>query len=194
MVPVTPQTHAWAYEDKDPQRFIAALELLGDIYYTEMIGHDHPGQAGTHLATATTDNQGNKYIINKHSTMKYPNMCLLMHLVDQLNKHDLYLRVEHKDRTHNEWADQLASQDSTGFDPAKRFKPTLHLDIFEQTKRMAREMGLHKPKDVKTHNHKQKIRDLAYTAKATGKQPGHWKQRPQPSEKTAGDKHNSINR
>ena len=103
-----------------------------------------------------------------------------MHLVDQLNQYDLYPRVEHTNRQQNEWADQLASQDSTGFDPAKRFKPTLHLDIFEQTKRMAREMGLHKPKDVKTHNYKQKIRDLAYTAKATGKQPGHWKQRPQP--------------
>ena len=142
-----------------------------------MIGHDHPGQAGTHLATATTDNQGNKYIINKHNTMKYPNMCLLMHLVDQLNKYDLYVRVEHKDRAQNEWADQLANLDPTGFDPAKRFKPTLHLETFEKTRRMAREMGLHKPKDIKTQNYQQKARDQAYTAKATGRQTAQWKQR-----------------
>ena len=103
MVPVTPQTHAWAYEDKDPQRLIATLELLGDVYYTEMVSTICPGHAGTHTATATTDNQGNKYIINKHYTNKYPNMCLLMYLVEQLTRHDLYLRVTHKDRTQNEF-------------------------------------------------------------------------------------------
>ena len=152
MVPVTHNTHAWAYDEKDPQRLIASLELLGDIYYTDMIGQMCPGHAGTHVATATTDNQGNSYIINKHYTNKYPNMCLCMELIDKLTLHDLYLRVEHRDRTHNIWADQLAGLDDTGFDPNKRIEPNLHLPTFERTRKLAQQMGLNKPKEDKRKN------------------------------------------
>ncbi len=42
MIPVKPDAHAWAFEDKDPKRFIAALELLGDVYYTQMAGEPTP--------------------------------------------------------------------------------------------------------------------------------------------------------
>ena len=106
MVPVTPTTHPWANcKENDPQRYIAALELLGDIYYTEYIANKYPGYAGTHYAPATTDNQGHSYIITKHCTSSFPNQCLAMELVDRLTRADLYLRVEHRERTHNVWAD-----------------------------------------------------------------------------------------
>ncbi len=40
--------------------------MLGDIYYTEYINKRYKGMAGTHYASATTDNQGNSYILAKH--------------------------------------------------------------------------------------------------------------------------------
>ena len=104
------------------------------------------------MATATTDNQGNTYIINKHYTSKYPNMCLCMELIEKLTIYDLYLRVDHHDRTHNVWADQLAGLDDTGFDPNKRVNPPPHLPTFERTRKLAQQMGLNKPKEDKRKN------------------------------------------
>jgi hypothetical protein len=150
MVPITPPTHAWAYKkDNDPQRFIAALELLGDVYYTEYIATKYPGCAGTHYAPATTDNQGNSYIITKHYTSTFPNQCLVMELVDRLTRADLYLRVEHRERTHNVWADQLADLDSTGFNPARRWHPSAPLTIFDLTYKLAQQLGLDQPRKMK---------------------------------------------
>ena len=150
MIEVTPRTHAWAYEkDDNPQRFIAALELLGDIHLVQLLGERYPGQGGTYGASGTTDNQGNMYIINKHYTQRYPNLCLCMELTDKLTQYDLYLRVEHRDRSHNEWADQLAGLDPTGYDPAKRFYPDLTLPTFDRTRRMAKQMELDKPRELK---------------------------------------------
>ena len=81
MVPVVPQTHPWAFvKNHNPQLFIAALELLGDIYYAEYIAEKYPGHAGTHYARATTDNQGNTYILAKHYTSAFPHMCLVMEM------------------------------------------------------------------------------------------------------------------
>ena len=75
-----------------------------------------------------------------------------MELIDKLTLHDLYLRVEHRDRTHNIWADQLAGLDDTGFDPNKRIEPNLHLPTFERTRKLAQQMGLNKPKEDKRKN------------------------------------------
>ena len=58
----------------------ARLELLGDVYYTEYIEEHPPGAAGPHYASPNTDNQGNTYIITKHWTSTFPNMCLVMEL------------------------------------------------------------------------------------------------------------------
>ena len=129
--------------------FIACLERLGDIYYTEYIAERYHGHSGTHYAQATTDNQGNTYIINKHYTSKFPGCCLTMELVDRLTKADLYLRVEHRDRTLNVWADQLAALDATGFNPARRWRPKQPLQMFDTTYQMAIDMKLHLPTDTK---------------------------------------------
>ncbi len=57
MVPVTPETHPWVYtKNNDPKRFVVAIEMLGDVYYTAYIAEHYPGAAGTHYATADSDN------------------------------------------------------------------------------------------------------------------------------------------
>ena len=98
-------------------------------------------------------------------------MCLLMYLVEQLTRHDLYLRVTHKDRTHNEWADQLAGRDSTGFDPKKRFYPTLTLPTFDRLRRMAIDMGSTEPKVQKTKNYLQSKEDDRTTKRLRKQEP-----------------------
>ena len=152
MVPVTPTTHPWAYaKNYDPQLLIACVEELGDIYYTEYLAQTYSGYAGTHTVQANTDNKGNTYIINKHYTSKFPGCCLTMELVDRTTQSDLYLRVEHKDRSQNIWADQLADLNDTGFNPARRWIPTQPLTMFETTYALAKEMGLHLTTETK-HN------------------------------------------
>ena len=155
MVAVTKDSHPWAFvKDNNSQRFVPGLELLGDGYYTEYLAERFPGGAGTHYAAATTDNEGNTYILTKHYTSTFPNMCLVMELTDRLTKADLYLRVEHRDRTHNEWADQLAGLDDTGFNPARRWTPTAPLAIFDLTYRLAKELQLDQPRKLKQQEYR----------------------------------------
>ena len=150
MVSVTEETHPWFFtKNHDPQKFVPGLELTGDIYYTEYIAEKYPGAAGTHYAPATTDNEGNTYVITKHYTSTFPNCCLVMELTDRITRADLYLRVEHRDRTQNFWADQLAALDSTGFNPARRWDPTQPLTMFEMTYKMARALYLDQPRALK---------------------------------------------
>ena len=128
---------------------VAGCELYGDIRYTEYIGTRHPGTAGTHTASKNTDNKGNTYIISKHYTSKWPNAGLAMELTDRQLKYDLYLRVDHKDRSDNEWADQLANQDDTGFDPKKRWVPTAPMEVFNIVYELATALKLDKSKELK---------------------------------------------
>ena len=159
-IPITPESHPWVYEkDDDPQRFISSLELLADVYMVEYLGTRHPGQAGQLYAPLTTDNYGNTFIIKKHFTATFPNCCLVMELTDRLIRSDMYLRIEHRDRENNEWADQLAGQDATGFDPAKRWKPTAPMKIFDDTYKHAKAMKMDKRKEHKQQEHFDTKRD-----------------------------------
>ena len=72
-----------------------------------------------------------------------------MELVDRLTRADLYLRVEHRERTHNVWADQLADLDSTGFNPTRRWHPSAPLTIFDLTYKLAQQLGLDQPRKMK---------------------------------------------
>lgn len=47
-------------------------------------------------------------------------MCMTMELSDRLTKANPDLRVDHKDRNSNQWADALANQTLRGFDLGKR--------------------------------------------------------------------------
>ena len=160
MIPITPTSHPWVdAKDDDPQRFISSLELLADVYMVEYLSERHAGQAGQFYAPLTTDNYGNTFIIKKHWTPTFPNCCLVMELTDRLINSDMYLRIEHRDREDNEWADQLAGQDDTGFDPDKRWTPTAPMKIFDTTYKMAMDMGMHRRKDEKQKEYLQKQRD-----------------------------------
>ena len=72
-----------------------------------------------------------------------------MELCDKLTKADLYLRIEHRDRTLNVWADQLANRNSTCFNSARRGKPTAPFTMFDVTYRMAKALRLDKPQGLK---------------------------------------------
>ena len=118
MVPCDTTTHPWVYlEDDTPRCDIAVLELLGDVYLTAYSAGRYPGAAGTRTATASTDTYGSTYIIREHYTGAFPNTCITMELTDRFMKADLYLRVDHKERSGNAWADALVAQNCRGLDP-----------------------------------------------------------------------------
>ena len=125
----------------------------------EYLSKRHHGQAGQFYAPLTTDNYGNTFIIKKHFTPTFPNCCLVMELTDRFIRSDMYLRIEHRDRENNEWADQQAGQDATGFDPAKRWKPTAPMRIFNDTYNHGNAMKMHKRKEQKQKEHFDKKRD-----------------------------------
>ena len=67
-----------------------------------------------------TDNQGNTICILNEKTKKWPSSALVMQMVTDAHKWHVDLAINHTYRDANEWADQLAKGDSTGFDPSKR--------------------------------------------------------------------------
>ena len=114
----------WLYEDKDPQRRIAALELLGTlVLFRQLVRHAamEGGRLDLHFELET-DNQGNQRSIMSEKNKNWPNSALLMALVWEAHKEGAEIGINHTKREQNTWADQLAGLDATGFDPAKELK------------------------------------------------------------------------
>ena len=69
-----------------------------------------------------TNNQGNSLAILNMKTKKFPCSAFLMELAWILQDGGALIGAHHTKRDLNKWADQLAGMDTTGFDPAKRFR------------------------------------------------------------------------
>ncbi len=121
-VRVTPDWAPWAFAKRnDPQRFIAALELLGSIVALTLFRKEWPkNQRGTCKITGITDNRGNSFIVHKLMSTKFPIPVLLMELTEQLREQGLDLNLEWQRRDLNKEADALTNEDFRGFDPTKR--------------------------------------------------------------------------
>ena len=86
-------------------------------------------------------------------------MCLTMELTDRPTQANLYLRVDHKDRNQNKWADQLANQNPTGFDPQKRWHPRATMKIFNLTYKLMKKYRLDQTRATKSNNYKREKKD-----------------------------------
>ena len=182
---------AWD-KDNNPQRNISKLELLGDVHLTEYYAEKYPGHAGTHTATASTDNYGNTYIIRKHFTSTFPNMCMTIELTDRLTRANLYLRVDHKDPNSNKWADALANQNSQGFDPKKRWHPTATMKIFNMTYKLMKKYRLDHARETKSNVYKQEQQkdiNSSHTNKRTGHHIPTWVKGPKRQHKATTTQH-----
>jgi hypothetical protein len=113
---ITENEAPWVFAKKDPQRIIAALELLATMVAIVLFDPEEKrgGLRGCAL-TATTDNKGNSYIVNKLSSTKWPITALLIEVSEQLRCRTAILNLQWVKREDNSQADALTNQDYSLF-------------------------------------------------------------------------------
>jgi len=111
----------WAYVRGDPFRFISALELLATLLCIVIFDPqlEQETTCGLRL-TASTDNRGNGFALNKLASSKYPLYLVLMELSEQLESRGLILNLAWRPRDENEQADALTNGHYGAFNTARR--------------------------------------------------------------------------
>ena len=116
------ETTPWVFEKHgDPQRIIAALELLGSLLC--LILFDFKAESphtGILTISGTTDNLGNSFAMQKCMSTKWPLSPLLIELGEQLRTRQLELHLEWQRRDANVEADQLTNEDYSSFSACNR--------------------------------------------------------------------------
>ena len=70
-VKLTPDTTPWVFESGEPYRAIAALELLGALASLLAFPQDRGSTRAFHIL-AGTDNLGNRHLVSRFLTTKFP--------------------------------------------------------------------------------------------------------------------------
>ena len=119
---ITPAEAPWIFaKQRDPQRVIAALELLGSLVAIVLFDPEaRRGGINECVLTGTTDNRGNSYIVTKLASTKWPITTLLIELSEQLRLRGTILRLQWRKRDDNSEADALTNSDYSMFTPELR--------------------------------------------------------------------------
>eukprot|EP00435_Cladocopium_sp_Y103_P017854 s3622_g4.t1 len=108
----------WCCRDSK-DRSKASLELLGTL--ASLVAFKLPsGSGGSFYLSAGTDNLGNRHLVSRLLTTKFPLCVVLMQLAWTLRKNDLEMRLDWLPRLQNREADALTNGDFTGFDDTLR--------------------------------------------------------------------------
>ena len=120
----------WAFtKAKDPQRFIAALELLGSLLCIGLFSKAWPvGNRGCGCFTGISDNQGNTFLTSKMMSGKFPMPILLTEVSEQMRMKNLVMDLQWVSRDDNVPADELSNSDFHQFDMSMRM-PVVPKDI-----------------------------------------------------------------
>ncbi len=81
---ITKEDFPWIYSKGSPKKCIAALELLATLLCVKTFGSGEDMRQRNCVLTASTDNQGNSFIIQKLLTTKYPSIVVLLELTEEL--------------------------------------------------------------------------------------------------------------
>ena len=120
-VTLGPAEIPWAYTRGAPFRSIAALELMATLLCVLLFGAPGTGPgAGLIALSASTDNKGNGFVLNKLTSTKYPLYLVLMELSAQLEERGLLLHVVWRPRDENQEADALTNETFGAFDESRR--------------------------------------------------------------------------
>ncbi|CAE8726071.1 unnamed protein product [Polarella glacialis] len=124
---ITRANAPWVFEAGEPFRTIATLELLATLCCLVAFPRDpslaRPEEPRALLTLGgSTDNLGNKFVVSKLQTTKYPLVCVLMEIAALLHQAGESLDLQWVPRLQNIEADQLTNGDYRGFDPAKRVR------------------------------------------------------------------------
>ena len=182
---LTRETHPWVWEDGEPFRHIAGLELLATLHCVEAFG-DGCGEGRPMLTlSGTTDNKGNSHVVSRLLTTTFPLSAVLMQLSHTLFRKGRALHLQWAPRDQNTEADELANMTVHRFNPDKRLYPKPDLKIMDtmlkhgtalyarvkearvsrQLKRIAKTNAQHFKKEDKKEKKRPKPRALALRAR-----------------------------
>ena len=124
---LTPSSTPWAFvKHNQAYRTIASLELYATLLCIVLFIEPCSVARNTSLYfTGVTDNQGNKSLIHKSMTSKFPLYIVLLELTEQLQARNLLLDLRWQPRESNQSADNLSNGLFQDFDPKLRVDPDL---------------------------------------------------------------------
>ena len=111
----------WVFESGEPYRAIASLELLGTLA-SIVAFPPRRGSSRKFFLSAGTDNLGNRHLVTRLLTTKFPLCVVLMQLAWTLHCRDLELRLDWLPRLQNREADALTNGDFSGFSAELRIE------------------------------------------------------------------------
>jgi hypothetical protein len=115
----------WVFVKKDPQRFIAALELMGTILAVLLFSPAWPTNLTAWFSvTGSTDNQSMAYAVTKMLSTKWPITVLVLELAEVLQQRSLCLDLRWLRRDLNVEADAITNQDFSAFCPSLQIPVT----------------------------------------------------------------------
>ena len=109
----------WAYRRGEPYRAIASLELLGSLISAKVFlepEEDLAWASGSLSAGAVTDNQGNRFVLNRLMTTKFPLLAILCEFAVFLEQRNCLFELGWVPRDQNEEADAITNEDYGAFD------------------------------------------------------------------------------
>ena len=122
----------WAFKNGNPQKRIAALELLGTLVLTHCILQKQGTTAAAVRIPVGSDNQGNVFALLNFASKKPHTAAILMELVLRLHVAGCSLAPCHVPRELNQWADDLSHPLYDGFSSElylpQRLRQRLDLD------------------------------------------------------------------
>ncbi len=109
-------TAPWAYDRGEAFRSIASLEALAALLATVLLAEPGaPAADGLLVVSGYTDNRGNKYVLSRLQSQRYPLNVITMELAAQLEHRGMRLSLDWAPREINGEADALAAGDTNGF-------------------------------------------------------------------------------
>ena len=131
-VELTRKTAPWAYVKGDPFRTISSLELVAVLVAVMVFAPKSAwkGSRAQVTITATTDNLGNTFVLQRFMSCKYPLSIVVMELACQLRRFGLEMDLVWAPRLQNIPADDLTNAEFSKFLPEKR----LEVDFGEETR------------------------------------------------------------
>ena len=122
---VTKEHFPWAFKEGDPQKRIAAVELLGTLVLCRLLLARQKSESSSVRLPIGSDNQGNVFSLLSFASKKPHTAAVLMELVWQLHLAGCSLAPCRVPRELNQWADEFTHVDYGGF------SEELRLDVSE---------------------------------------------------------------
>ena len=112
---VTKEHFPWAFKEGDPQKRIAAIELLGTLVLCRLLLAKQQLESSSVRLPIGSDNQGNVFSFLNFASKKPHTAAVLMEFVWQLHLAGCSLAPCHVLREFNQWADELTHVEYGGF-------------------------------------------------------------------------------